>query len=89
MLREKNLQKLRGQEVIDIPTEEEEKSLGEKSIENQHLKYEIAKAQLTGSRLNVILAVAEHFMPGSIEQKCKRFTEYLLNFFASKANINL
>lgn len=58
-------------------------------MEDQQLRYEITKAQLTGNRFNVILAIAKHYLPCSPQEKEAKMKEIVLEFFLEKANINI
>jgi hypothetical protein len=82
------LKKASQKEVIQIPADEEKISF-EKTVENEQLKYEIAKAQLTGNRFNVILAATKYFMPVPSQQRDQTMKDYIHQYFLQNAKISI
>lgn len=52
------------------------------------MNYEIKKAQLTGVKFNVIIAITKQFMEGSAAEKDKRMHDFVLSFFRDKVGID-
>jgi hypothetical protein len=52
------------------------------------MNYEITKAQLTGNKFNVIVAITKQFMEGSATEKEQRIHEFILSFFREKVGID-
>jgi len=52
------------------------------------MNYEITKAQLTGSKFNVIVAITKQFMEGSAAEKDQRVHDFILSFFREKVGID-
>jgi hypothetical protein len=61
----------------------------ENAVENEHLRFEITKAQLTGNRFNVILAASKYYLPFPVEHKETKMKEFIIDHFMKKANINI